>query len=84
MMGLEVFKAKRKEENVEGQLEAASIDASGQVLEEMELECKTKNTNQLPTIIEDELNGQHEKILLEASTVENLSSTDKDENTKNM
>ncbi|XP_034267691.1 RNA cytosine C(5)-methyltransferase NSUN2 [Pantherophis guttatus] len=84
MMGLEVFKAKRKEENLEGQLEAASIDTSGQVLEEMELECKTKNTNQLPTIIEDELNGQHEKILLEASTVENLSSTDKDENTKNM
>uniref|UniRef100_A0A2D4NQB5 Uncharacterized protein n=1 Tax=Micrurus surinamensis TaxID=129470 RepID=A0A2D4NQB5_MICSU len=83
MMGLEVFKAKRKEENLEGQLEAGSLDTSGQVLEEMEFECKTKNINQLPTIIEDELNGQHEKIL-EASTVENLSSTDKDENTKNM
>ncbi|ETE62867.1 tRNA (cytosine(34)-C(5))-methyltransferase [Ophiophagus hannah] len=83
MMGLEVFKAKRKEENLEGQLEAASLHTSGQVLEEMEFECKTKNINQLPTIIEDELNGQHEKIL-ETSTVENLSSTDKDENTKNM
>ncbi|KAG8133131.1 hypothetical protein E2320_010946 [Naja naja] len=83
MMGLEVFRAKRKEENLEGQLEAASLHTSGQVPEEMEFECKTKNINQLPTIVEDELNGQHEKIL-EASTVENLSSTDKDENTKNM
>uniref|UniRef100_A0A8C5RFK2 tRNA (cytosine(34)-C(5))-methyltransferase n=1 Tax=Laticauda laticaudata TaxID=8630 RepID=A0A8C5RFK2_LATLA len=35
MMGLEVFKAKRKEENSEGQLEAASfLDNSGQALEE--------------------------------------------------
>uniref|UniRef100_A0A8C5RFU8 tRNA (cytosine(34)-C(5))-methyltransferase n=1 Tax=Laticauda laticaudata TaxID=8630 RepID=A0A8C5RFU8_LATLA len=84
MMGLEVFKAKRKEENSEGQLEAASfLDNSGQALEEVEFECKTKNINQLPTIIKDELNGQHEKIL-EAGTVENLSSTDKDEKSKNM
>uniref|UniRef100_A0A8C5RAV3 tRNA (cytosine(34)-C(5))-methyltransferase n=1 Tax=Laticauda laticaudata TaxID=8630 RepID=A0A8C5RAV3_LATLA len=58
MMGLEVFKAKRKEENSEGQLEAASfLDNSGQALEEVEFECKTKNINQLPTIIKDELNG---------------------------
>ncbi|KAL7984624.1 hypothetical protein Chor_003194 [Crotalus horridus] len=84
MMGLEVFKAKRKEENLEGQLETASTDSSGQVLEELEFGCKTKNISQLPTIIEDELNGQHEKMLTEASIVENLSSTDKDENTKNM
>lgn len=84
MMGLEVFKAKRKEENLEDQLETASTDTSGQVLEELEFECKTKNINQLSTIIEDELNGQHEKMLMEASIVENLSSTDKDENTQNM
>ncbi|XP_062986267.1 RNA cytosine C(5)-methyltransferase NSUN2 [Elgaria multicarinata webbii] len=80
MMGVEVFKAKRKEESVEDKTEAGTTE---QVLEEMDLECEAKENNELPAQIEDELNEQSVKELMETSVIENSSSSDKNESTKN-
>ncbi|XP_042319859.1 RNA cytosine C(5)-methyltransferase NSUN2 isoform X1 [Sceloporus undulatus] len=79
MMGVEVFKAKRKEENTEGKTETGSIDTAEQIPEEMNLECEAK----LPVQAEDELNAQPVKELMESSIAQNLSSSNKNESTKN-
>uniref|UniRef100_A0A670J555 tRNA (cytosine(34)-C(5))-methyltransferase n=1 Tax=Podarcis muralis TaxID=64176 RepID=A0A670J555_PODMU len=68
MMGVEVFKAKRKEEDVE----------------QMDLGCKAKEHSQLPEQIKDELNGQLAMEPIEAKLVESLSSSVKNESTKNI
>ncbi|KAJ7338362.1 hypothetical protein JRQ81_011419 [Phrynocephalus forsythii] len=83
MMGVEVFKAKRKEENLEDKTETVSSATAGQVQEEIDLECEAKKNNQLPMQREDELNGQPAKEFMETSIGENLSSSDKIEKTKN-
>uniref|UniRef100_A0A670J739 tRNA (cytosine(34)-C(5))-methyltransferase n=1 Tax=Podarcis muralis TaxID=64176 RepID=A0A670J739_PODMU len=90
MMGVEVFKAKRKEEDVERKTEEkdaegkTAIDTAGQVLEEMDLGCKAKEHSQLPEQIKDELNGQLAMEPIEAKLVESLSSSVKNESTKNI
>ncbi|XP_053253223.1 RNA cytosine C(5)-methyltransferase NSUN2 [Podarcis raffonei] len=90
MMGVEVFKAKRKEEDVERKTEEkdaegkTAIDTAGQVLEEMDLGCKAKEHSQLPEQIKDELNGQPAMEPIEAKLVESLSSSVKIESTKNI
>lgn len=82
-MGVEVFKAKRKEENLENKAEAVSSATAGQAQEDMELECEAKENNQLPIEKEDEPNGQPVKEFMETSIGENLSSSNKNEHTKN-
>ncbi|XP_060134047.1 RNA cytosine C(5)-methyltransferase NSUN2 isoform X2 [Zootoca vivipara] len=90
MMGVEVFKAKRKEEDVEHKTEEedaegkTAIDTAGQVLEEMDLGCKAKENSQLPEQIKDELNGQPAMEPIEAKVVESPSSSVKNESTKNI
>ncbi|CAI5780286.1 RNA cytosine C(5)-methyltransferase NSUN2 [Podarcis lilfordi] len=90
MMGVEVFKAKRKEEDVERKTEEedaegkTAIDTAGQVVEEMDLGCKAKEHSQLPEQIKDELNGQPAMEPIEAKLVESLSSSVKNESTKNI
>ncbi|XP_033010199.1 RNA cytosine C(5)-methyltransferase NSUN2 [Lacerta agilis] len=90
MMGVEVFKAKRKEEDVEHKTEEedaegkTAIDTAGQVLEEMDLGCKAKESSQLPEQIKDELNGQPAMEPIEAKVVESLSPSVKNESTKNI
>ncbi|KAH0618043.1 hypothetical protein JD844_016993 [Phrynosoma platyrhinos] len=81
MMGVEVFKAKRKEENTEGKTEIGSIDTADQIPEEMKLECEAKENN--PVHTEDELNGQPVKEIMESSIAQSLSSCNKNESTKN-
>uniref|UniRef100_A0A6J0TW73 tRNA (cytosine(34)-C(5))-methyltransferase n=3 Tax=Pogona vitticeps TaxID=103695 RepID=A0A6J0TW73_9SAUR len=83
MMGVEVFKAKRKEGNLENKTETESSATAEQAEEEMDLGCEAKENSELPMQREDELNGQTVKECMETSIGENLSSSNKNENTKN-
>ncbi|KAF7240469.1 tRNA (cytosine(34)-C(5))-methyltransferase [Varanus komodoensis] len=79
MMGVEVFKAKRKEENAEGGTEA---DTAAEIPVEMDSECDTKENHQLPAQSEEELNGHSMKELAETSVAEDGPSSDVTECTK--
>lgn len=92
MMGVEVFKAKRKED-VESKTEAETTGAEGHVLEDIDLESKAKENNQLPMQTKDELNEQPVQELKEGCLVESenkvgddfsSSSNNKNECTKNI
>uniref|UniRef100_A0A8D0CB46 tRNA (cytosine(34)-C(5))-methyltransferase n=1 Tax=Salvator merianae TaxID=96440 RepID=A0A8D0CB46_SALMN len=70
MMGVEVFKAKRK--NVlEGETEA---ETAGQVMDKTDVECKIKEDNQVSVQIDDESNGQTIEGTSETRAIENISS----------
>ncbi|XP_066479804.1 RNA cytosine C(5)-methyltransferase NSUN2 isoform X2 [Tiliqua scincoides] len=69
MMGVEVFKAKRKED-VESKTEEGTTGTEGDVLEEMDLECKAKENNPLPMQTKDELNEQPVQELVEIGVIE--------------
>ncbi|XP_053099620.1 RNA cytosine C(5)-methyltransferase NSUN2 [Hemicordylus capensis] len=91
MMGVEVFKAKRKDEVLENKTEEGAMGTEGQVLEEIDLECEAKKNHQLSVQMGDELNGQVVQEPMEISVVEaenkaggGLPSTNKSESTKNI
>ncbi|KAJ6661334.1 hypothetical protein lerEdw1_014962 [Lerista edwardsae] len=90
MMGVDLFKAKRKEEDVESKTEAGTTGSEGHVLEEVDLECKAKENSQLPVQAKDELDEQHVQELTEICVVESenkvgdcFSSSNKNQSTKN-
>lgn len=68
-MGVETFKAKRKEQNAEGKKEAGTPSIAAQEVEDMVLDCEAKENHQLPAQMEDELNGQPVPKRMETSGV---------------
>nr|XP_014431094.1 tRNA (cytosine(34)-C(5))-methyltransferase [Pelodiscus sinensis] len=70
MMGVEVFKAKRKEEDFDSKMEEGDQDNTKQMEEEMDMEHRAEDHNELATTMEAEVDEEPIHELVKSSVLE--------------